>query len=141
MSHTEVDYVGRIREEGYRLTPQRQIILDALCAIRRHASIAELVERVRAVSPAIDRATVYRTMVFFSELRLVTSAEVDGVTVYEIASSEPHYHLVCRRCGAIAHLPAYHLAGLVEHLAVEHGFVAEIEQLTISGVCSECVGH
>lgn len=141
MSHTQVDYAGRIREEGHRLTPQRQIILDALCSIGRHASIAELSERVKAVSPAIDRATVYRTMDFFSDMRLVTSAEVDGVTVYEIAAAEPHYHLVCKRCGGIAHLPAYHLTDLVEHLAAQHGFVAEIEQMTIPGICKDCVSQ
>lgn len=138
MSHQQTNYAARIRKEGYRLTPQRQIILDALCSFGRHATIAEIYARVQEVSPAIDRATVYRTMGFFEALGIVGAAEVDGAAVYEIVSGGAHYHLVCRVCGRIDHLPAYHLADLVSHLEKQHGFVAEIDRLTIPGRCCNC---
>ncbi len=138
MSHDTLDFATRIRKNGYRLTPQREIILDALCELGRHATIAELYEKVQAKAPAIDRATVYRTVKFFCELQLVVSAEIDGMTVYEIAGHTPHHHLVCRACGYMQAFDDYHLHDLLHHLQAEHGFTAVIEHLTISGYCNEC---
>jgi Fe2+ or Zn2+ uptake regulation protein len=138
MSHIDRDYAQRIRKKGYRLTPQRQIIMDALCEFGGHATVQELAERVRAQSPVIDLATVYRTLRFFCDLRLVTAAQIGGDVVYEIAGEEPHHHLICRVCGAQQILNDHHLQSLVEHLLQEHGFWAEIDHLAINGMCQAC---
>ena len=58
MSHTTLDLAAALHDRGARLTPQRQIILDALCALGGHVTVAELYERVHADFPAIDRSTV-----------------------------------------------------------------------------------
>ncbi len=46
------------------MTPQRQIILDALCAIGHHTTANEIFERVHATTPAINRATVFDDVAF-----------------------------------------------------------------------------
>lgn len=138
MTHDERNFAEQIREQGYRYTPQRQLILDTLCGLGRHATVEEIYERVRASAPSLSLATVYRTVNFLEALRLVVSAEIGGDTVYEIARETPHHHLVCRRCGKVVTLPDYHLQGLVDHLAEEHRFHAEIDHLTISGLCADC---
>jgi Fe2+ or Zn2+ uptake regulation protein len=141
MSHTDFDLTAVFRQRGHRLTPQRQIILDALCATGGHVTVAELYERVHAQFPAIDRSTVYRALDFFGELGLVSSAVIGGVTVYEIAPQEggcDHHHLVCRDCGDVAHVPESAFAALAERLRAEYGFVAELDNLTIHGRCREC---
>jgi Fur family ferric uptake transcriptional regulator len=78
MSHTTLDLAAALHNRGARLTPQRQIILDALCALGGHVTVAELYERVHADFPAIDRSTVYRALAFFVELGLVAAAEMGG---------------------------------------------------------------
>jgi Fur family ferric uptake transcriptional regulator len=138
MSHIERNFAERIREEGYRFTPQRQLILDALCGMGRHASVEEIYERIQALAPSVSLATVYRTVNFLESLHLVVSAEIQGETVYEIAPPTPHHHLVCRECGKVVTLADYHLEGLVRHLVEEHHFHAEIEHLTITGLCGAC---
>lgn len=139
MTHQTLDLAHRIRAGGYRLTPQRQIILDALCVMGGHVTVGELFERVHAAFPAIDRSTVYRALDFFGELGLVCSAEVAGATVYEIARAEgPHHHLVCRDCGEVAHVPGEAFEILADRLASEHGFAADLDGLTIAGRCREC---
>lgn len=138
MSHNKLGYAQRIRERGYRMTPQRQMIIDALCAIGGHATIGEIYARVHEQAPAIDRATVYRTVRFFQDLRLVVAAEIDGVTLYEVAAEEPHHHLVCRDCGRVQFLSDKHLHDLAEHLQREHGFAAELDHLAIPGLCRDC---
>jgi Fur family ferric uptake transcriptional regulator len=138
MSHHQIRYKEQIREQGYRLTPQRQIIMDALCGINDHATVNEVYERVQAQMPSIDRATVYRTLHFFRELCLVVATEMDGEMRYEVAGTTPHHHLICRICGAEQELSDKHLRDLVEHLQQEHGFTAEINHLVIPGVCQKC---
>ncbi len=140
MSHDELDYANRIREGGHRLTPQRQIILDTLCSLGGHVPITTLVEAVQQATPAIDRATVYRSIGFFDGLGLVVSSEIDGATVVEIPTGDAafHSHLVCRRCGHVEHVPDSLFTALTEHLETAYGFAANLDRLTIEGTCHEC---
>ncbi|MFW5942585.1 MAG: Fur family transcriptional regulator [bacterium] len=138
MTHKERNFAQRIRQQGYRFTPQRQLILDALCERGGHATVDEIYETVSATAPAINLATVYRTVRFLEELRLVVSAEIQGRTVYEIAQPTPHHHLVCRECGEVQVLGDEHLQDLAAALAREHQFKAELDHLAISGLCAGC---
>lgn len=140
MTHQQLDYATRIRAEGYRLTPQRQIILDTLCALGGHVPVTALIEAVREVSPAIDPATVYRSVAFFTQLGLMVSSDMEGVTVVEIgpAGEAGHGHLVCTSCGGVDHLPEPILDQLALAIRRECGFVPDLGHLTIAGTCDEC---
>lgn len=139
MSHDRSECAAQIREQGFRVTPQRMLLLDAICEAKGHTTPDEIYERVKAKAPGINRATVYRSLDFLCELRLVVSAEIDGHTVYEIAGETPHHHLVCRNCGAGQELPDFHFHELREHLLEEHGFQADLDHLAISGLCAKCM--
>lgn len=143
MSHTNLDLPALLHERGHKLTPQRQIILDALCEMGGHVTVAELYARVHGRFPAIDRSTVYRALDFFGELGLVASADVGGAAVYEIAgvdggNGRPHHHLVCRDCGHIDHAPGDAFDDFAARLRAEFGFAADVANLTIQGHCREC---
>ena len=141
MTHTSLDLAAALHDRGARLTPQRQIILDTLCALGGHVTVAELYERVAADFPAIDRSTVYRALAFFVELGLVAAADIGGATVYEIAPREgecEHHHLVCRGCGGVLHVSGATFDTLAAQLAADHGFAADLNSLTIHGRCREC---
>jgi Fur family ferric uptake transcriptional regulator len=138
MSHYRMNYPDRIRKRGFRVTPQRQLILDAICEGEGHTTFDEIYARVQAKAPAINRATVYRALDFFRELGLIFAAEIGGHTGYEIAS-KPHHHLVCRCCGKVEDLTDYHFHDLSAHLLEEHGFKAELDHLAIPGLCSKCL--
>ena len=112
MTHQQINYDKRIREQGYRLTPQRQIIMDALCAIGDHATVGQVYDHVHAATPSIDRATVYRTLHFFRDLRLVVATDIAGEMLYEVAGETPHHHLICRVCGSEQPLSDQHLHDL-----------------------------
>ena len=139
MSHTTLDIPTLIRERGHKMTPQRQIILDTLCEMGGHVTVAELYERVHERFPAIDRSTVYRALDFFCELGLVAAADVAGAAVYEIApEGPPHYHLICTGCGEVAHVPGEVFDELSGRLLAEFGFAADLGSLSVHGLCREC---
>lgn len=143
MSHDAIDLPTLVRERGARLTPQRQIILDTLCALGGHVSVAEVYEQVHGRFPAIDRSTVYRALAFFDELGLVVTSDAGGVAVYEIApaGSVAHQHLICRVCGEVQHVGGEAFAQLAGHLLAAYGFVADLDRLTIEGLCRDCAAE
>jgi len=138
MSHDRSECATQMREQGYRVTPQRLLLLDAVCEGNGHTTLDEIYERVKAKAPGINQATVYRTLDFLCELRLVVSAEIEGHTVYEIAEKTPHHHLVCRGCGTVQVLADFHFQELRVHLLEEHSFRADLDHLAINGLCAGC---
>lgn len=139
MPHQNIDYEARLREHGYRVTPQRLIILDAICQVGGHATYGQIHERVRAVDPGIDPSTIYRTLEVLCDAGLVVSAEIDADGKrYEIAERTPHHHLVCRRCGALQDLEHAILAPLLEQISEKFGFCVQSDHVVLHGLCAHC---
>lgn len=138
MLPTNWDYARELRVRGYRLTPQRQLIIDTLRRLDDHVSVSALFDAVHTLSPALDRATVYRTLHLFEEIGVVVSAEINNQTVYEMAHPTPHHHLVCTLCGEVQILANNHFDHLAAHLLAEHGFATDLTHLTIPGRCHKC---
>ncbi|RME80856.1 MAG: transcriptional repressor [Caldilineae bacterium] len=141
MSHDTFDYVSRIREQGYRMTMQRQVVLDAVCEAGGHTTIDAISRRVRSRMPHINRSTIYRTLEFLQAVNLVVSAHIAGRTMYEIAHPcSRHHHLICRGCGAEMELAHEVLAPVFEEITERTGFIVQVEHLVLEGLCPNCLG-
>ena len=138
MTHQHFDYATLMRERGFRVTPQRQLILDAICEGDGHTTPDEIYTRVHAKSPAVNRATVYRTLDFLCELRLVVALRVGGQTYYEIAGDAPHHHLVCRACGIMEDIGHDTLKTLFAKIDREQQFLVDMDHLALFGLCQRC---
>jgi Fur family transcriptional regulator, ferric uptake regulator len=141
MPHHLEEYAARLRSRGFRMTPQRQMILAAIDEGKSHTTFDEIYERVQARSPAINRATVYRTLLFLCEQRLVVSADIGGQKSYEIAGNQPHHHLVCRSCATVMQINHDALHALCETLERDQGFSMDMDHLVIFGWCGYCRQH
>jgi Fur family ferric uptake transcriptional regulator len=138
MTHITTDYAARIRQGGFRLTPQRRIILDAICESSGHVTPDAIYTRVQARLPGVNRATVYRNLDFLCEMRLIVAARIGRHTVYEIAGAQPHHHLICRACNRAIQLPHASLLTLFQDIEREHGFTVDMDHLTLFGLCPDC---
>jgi Fur family ferric uptake transcriptional regulator len=140
MSHQDLDLGTLLHAKGYRLTAQRQLILDAVCEAGGHATPDEITERVQTHSPAINRTTVYRTLEFLCDIGLVTSTTTHGGHLaYELASEEQHHHLVCRQCGDEKTIPHQLVAPMLTAVSKAYDFqVVELTHLSLFGVCAAC---
>lgn len=138
----EVDLAGKLRSLGYRFTPQRRVVMDAVQQIQGHftpqAVCNQINESTDDSASKADQATVYRTLELFQKLGILYSSQVHGQTVFELAGEVPHHHLVCRNCNKVMALGDHHFDHLVEHLYKDHKFKAELAHLTISGLCDHC---
>lgn len=128
----------RLRKQGYRLTPQRQIILETLQHLGGHLTANQIYDQVQKRASAIDRATVYRTLNLLQEINIIHSSRIAGQIVFEIIGEEPHHHLICENCGVVQRLDDHHFEALTDHLLKEHHFHAQMHHLSISGYCHHC---
>ena len=135
--HHEV--VEALQQIGYRLTPQRMMILDAIAQSDGHISAEEIHETVRSAYPYLDISTVYRTLDLLKTLHLVSETDMGrGHAQYELLSKGLHHHLICTECGKILDFENSLLNPLRQVLEQQYGFHAEIEHLAIPGICSSC---
>lgn len=138
MTHDLLNYPQKMHSGGYRVTPQRKTILDAICAAGRPVTVEEIILRVRKKSPALNRATIYRNLSFLQKMRLVDAAGTGKGRKFEIASVQPHHHLVCRGCGGETGLDVRCVRRLKATIRKESQFLIDDEHLSFSGVCRHC---
>lgn len=135
------DVVEALQQIGYRLTPQRMMILEAIADSEGHLSAEEIHETVRAAYPYLDISTVYRTLDLLKTLHLVSETDLGrGPAQYELLSKGLHHHLICTECGEILDVPNSLLDSLRHAMSEEYDFHAEIEHLAVFGICSNCKG-
>ena len=131
--------IGRLSEQGYRLTPQRMMVLAAIEDSDDHISAEEIYAQVIAKYPHVNISTVYRTMELLKRLGMVTETDLGGGRVrYHPADKGHHHHLVCQECGRIIDLDELILSSLRSTLLREYNFSADLRHLAIFGRCVKC---
>lgn len=133
------DITSKLSEQGYRLTPQRMMVLAAIEDSADHISAEEIYAQVITKYPYVNISTVYRTLELLKRLGLVTETDLGGGRVrYHPADKGHHHHLVCQECGAIIGLDEAVLYPLKDTLRREYKFEADLRHLAIFGRCSKC---
>lgn len=127
-----------LRQKGYRLTPQRRLVLDVLHGSEGHLTAEDILDKIEAVAPGVDKSTVYRTLDLFEQLGLVVKSEHQGKYIYHHAEEGLHHHLVCRSCGKIVQCDTDVSEGLQKDLLRRFGFQADLKHLVIHGLCASC---
>jgi Fe2+ or Zn2+ uptake regulation protein len=128
-----------LRKRGYRLTPQRYMILSVIQEAGEHLSIDQILERVQERNPQVSLSTIYRTLELLCELGMVRENRLPGEQPhYEAADGLAHHHLVCRRCRAIIHLDEALLGNLNEQLQEQHHYHNISLNLVATGYCEAC---
>lgn len=124
-----------LRSRGFRMTPQRFAILEALHD-GGHLSPAQIYERVHQTG--MTEATVYRTLEFLAENGvLLVANRGNGHLAYEL-SGESHHHLICRACGAEVEVVPALLAPAITRIESETGYHLNVGHLTLFGLCPSC---
>lgn len=128
-------YTQTLRAHGYRMTPQRLSILQALHE-GGHLSPGQIYERIRAVG--MTETTVYRTLEFLARNGVVHPTQVGGGHLtYELAGHD-HHHLVCRACGAQMDLEPDSLNNAIARIERQTGYQVDAGHLTFFGLCPAC---
>jgi Fe2+ or Zn2+ uptake regulation protein len=139
---TRHPYVDRLRRLGVRVTPQRLFVLEALEQGGGHMTAEEIMRWAMQRYPAINLATIYRTLDLLIDVGLVAQIHLDaGATSFELVGAEPHHHLVCEHCGAVIEMDETMFAALGDRLLAAYGFHARPRHMAIFGLCRVCAAN
>jgi Fur family ferric uptake transcriptional regulator len=133
-------FIQKLRKRGFRLTPQREMVLSVMHAVDGLATVEDIYDRVREHSAAVDISTVYRTLDLLQEFKMVACVDPgDGQNRYELLGVHgPHVHLVCQVCGALIGVEQQVVQPLAERLRAAHGFALDLDRLALPGLCQAC---
>lgn len=126
-----------LHQRGMRMTPQRQLVLDAVRELG-HATPEQICQKVQGTASTVNITTVYRALDLLEELGLVRHTHLGhGAPTYSTEDHE-HVHLVCHRCGQLEEVPCELLDDLASTLDQRRGFELDATHLALSGVCENC---
>ena len=140
------ELIIKLREEGYRLTPQRMAVIKTLVGNREHLSAEQIYERVKVDFPMTSLATIYKTVSVLKEMDELLEISINGdSTHYDGGSPHPHPHVICTRCGRIIDIDmdagVADMTPLPLEVAQKTGFRIESHRLDFFGICPQCQGE
>ena len=136
------DLTARLQHRGWRITPQRRAVIDALAGQHVHLSAEQVHAGARRVVPEVSLATVYNTlnelvgMGEISEIRLA-----DGTARFDPKVGPDHHHLVCERCGLTFDIEPRGVEDLTLPPAQRYGMTVDAVEVVFRGRCSNCAEH
>ena len=122
-----------------RYSKNREAILACLRGTKSHPTADWIYAQLKPDYPDLSLATVYRNLNALKDAELIRSVGiVDGQERFD-ATTEPHPHAVCSRCGAVIDLSGVLLPlGLIDAVQAETGFSVSEAVLQFTGLCPEC---
>ena len=133
-----VEWESRLRRGGYRITPQRQLVLEAVERLR-HGTPEEILAEVQRTASGVNLSTIYRNLEVLEEVGLVTHAHIGhGAPTYHAVDDHVHIHLVCDTCGSVQSVGAAIAEEFLDELRRSTGFVTDISHVALHGTCSDC---
>ena len=130
-----------LKTKGMKYTEQRAIILQLLLNSNDHLNAEEVLEIVKQEYPdqKIGIATIYRTLNFLEEVKLISSISFgkDGKK-YEGNNEEHHDHIICTECAKIVEFLDDTIEKKQEEIANKNGFQITNHTMQIFGTCSDC---
>ncbi len=135
----ETDELQSLREQGFRLTHQRRLILDYIKTQPGHVTADDIYAHVSRHCPEMNIATVYRNLHWLHSVGLLHKIDLGKDRLeFEYAGAAVHHHLICKECGAQQEIDNHVMVCFRAHVLEHYGFEADPEHVAIFGRCARC---
>lgn len=143
MNSIEANLKTYLNEKGFKLTFQRQAVLDVIVRHKgKHLSGEEIFELLKLKYPGIGLATVYRTLPLLEKIGLLSTIHLnDDCTRYEYNydnGQHSHHHLICLGCGSVFEVQDDLLETLEQQVHKKSSFIIKNHSVKFYGYCSKC---
>jgi Fur family ferric uptake transcriptional regulator len=122
----------------YRMTHQRQVILDEIRKVKTHPTADEVYELVRKRLPRISLGTVYRNLEILSARDLIQRIGPASQQMRFDGDTKDHYHLRCVSCGRVEDAPMISVDGLEDAVRNQSDYSITGHRLEFMGICPAC---
>ena len=139
MTITEV--TNKLKEQGYRLTPQRLAIIDAVMEAATPPNINEIWQQVKERDGDISLDTIYRnvaTLVKLGLLHNICSVGKAGARFKFEGEPHHHHHIVCVRCSTVLCLDYCPIDPAFIKMVKGQGFELIRHDMELFGLCKSC---
>ncbi len=139
MRLSERRVAATLRQHGYKLTPQRRVVMRTILSTQDHLTPAAIYEKVHQDYPNIGLVTIYRTLEILTRLGLICELHAGGSChSYTISALGHHHHLICSNCGTVVDFHGFELGEVEQSLSKETGFRIDGHLLELIGLCQAC---
>jgi Fe2+ or Zn2+ uptake regulation protein len=129
------------REQGLRVTPQRQVIFRLLVGNDGHPTVESLYDAARSEMPTISLKTVYQTVHDLESMGQVSLLDLGtGSVRVDPNVEDSHHHLICDRCGKVRDLPV-DFPALTVPPRLRRGFAVSAVEVNFRGLCDDCASE
>lgn len=125
-----------LRVNDKRTTPAKLLIFNTL---NNHEAITTT-ELYLKVATHMDRATYYRIIKEFKQLKIIKDTVINGARKIELSEqfSAHHHHMLCVKCGDVTKINDMKLEQYLKLLAARKGYEHRSHSFEIQGICPAC---
>ncbi|KAA6209157.1 ferric iron uptake transcriptional regulator [Avibacterium paragallinarum] len=127
-----------LKKAGLKITEPRLTILALMQEhSMSHFSAEEVYKLLLERGEDIGLATVYRVLNQFDEANILTRHNFEGnKSVFELAPTEHHDHIICVDCGKVFEFNDEIIEQRQKQISEEHGIKLKTHSLYLYGKCS-----
>jgi len=122
----------------FRMTNQREIILEELRNCQNHPTADELYQQVAKRLPRISLATVYRNLEILTQLGLIRKIAVSGRRKRFEWDLTMHNHIYCISCHRIDDIRDFETASMPPAPKETSNYMLTGYRIEFFGLCPEC---
>ena len=117
------------------MTKQRTVILDVINSDKRHHTADEIFVLAKQKLPGISLATVYNTLKYLEDNKLIRKITAEGTKDRYDNSYIPHGHTFCSKCNCVCD---FTLPDFDKTLTELVGDTIDSWELKVRYVCEKC---
>ncbi|MFZ7239737.1 ferric iron uptake transcriptional regulator [Avibacterium avium] len=128
-----------LKKAGLKITEPRLTILALMQEhSMSHFSAEDVYKLLLERGEDIGLATVYRVLNQFDEANILTRHNFEGnKSVFELAPTEHHDHIICVDCGKVFEFNDEIIEQRQKQISEEHGIKLKTHSLYLYGKCSD----
>lgn len=134
------EVMNKLKDKGYRITPQRRVIVEKIVQTAGLLTVAEIWKLVRTEYNDIGLDTIYRNINVLAEMGILTP--ITGIgndsTRYELADANHHHHVVCIKCGQAVCIDYCPINQEFSEMLRQKGYELIRHNVELLGVCAKC---
>ena len=141
MPHLIDESETMLRERGFKVTPQRTLLLQVLAGQTSYLDAEEIFQLAHDQDASISLATVYRTLNLFADLDIIEHRYVEPDhrrEVFRLSEGPEQHYLTCIRCGSRTLIHADLLNRMVSELVRRKGVSVTSACACFTGYCPAC---
>ncbi|ADH60171.1 ferric uptake regulator, Fur family [Thermoanaerobacter mathranii subsp. mathranii str. A3] len=127
--------VKKLKEHNYKLTPQRELILDIMLNQQGYLSVREIYEKVKEVFPQVSIDTVYRNLSLLKDINILNETTIGNNIMYVMRKEIHNHTMKCLNCGQIFELDICPLELWINQIK---DFEIVDHKIEIVGYCKNC---